>query len=63
VLQCRIPWQAAKVVPEPRPTNLGPLRALSLTQRFIEDDMSRQLATSAANCRLYEKQNKTNIGQ
>ena len=36
VLQCRIPWQAAKVVPEPRPTNLEPLRALSLTQRFIE---------------------------
>jgi hypothetical protein len=34
VLQCRIPWQAAKVVPEPRPTNLGPLRALSLTQRL-----------------------------
>jgi hypothetical protein len=28
-----------------------------------KDDMSRQLATSAANCRLYEKQNKTNIGQ
>ena len=24
VLQCPIPWQAAKVVPEPRPTNLGP---------------------------------------
>jgi hypothetical protein len=34
VLQCRIPWQAAQVVPEPRPTNLGPLRALSLTQRL-----------------------------
>jgi hypothetical protein len=24
VLQCRIPWRAAKAVPEPRPTNLGP---------------------------------------
>jgi hypothetical protein len=23
-LQFRIPWQAAKAVPEPRPTNLGP---------------------------------------
>ena len=24
VLQCCVPWQAAKAVPEPRPTNLGP---------------------------------------
>jgi hypothetical protein len=28
-----------------------------------KDDMSRQLATPAANCRLYEKENETNIGQ
>jgi hypothetical protein len=28
-----------------------------------KDDMSRQLATPAANCRLYEKENESSIGQ
>jgi hypothetical protein len=30
VPQYRIPWQAAKAVPEPRPTNLGALPKLFL---------------------------------
>jgi hypothetical protein len=42
VFQCGIPWQTAKAVPEPRPTNLG---ALAKHDKRLGAHPYRSLAT------------------